>query len=277
MKDLPVHSLNNNDKSLTILPIAHSNSYNFTLKHRHTYYEIILFEKGGGIQLIDLKEYPVENYSCYIVHPQQIHLLNRAPGSMGRVIQFEEHILASSQLITLLEGRVWQGAGAIFFENNKNLFEEFSNLIDLFNNDSSKNSNERDRHLLQVLLFDLLNKSENDFSSNAADANFNNFLQLVNDNFRNQHSVQFYLRDLAISEKKLGTLSKSHMGISPLKVIHHRLLLEVKRLLLFNEDSHKEIAYTLGFDSPSSFSSFVKMKTGKTPSELQSELEGIHK
>ncbi|PCI98861.1 MAG: hypothetical protein COB15_05070 [Flavobacteriales bacterium] len=59
--------------------------------------------------------------------------------------------------------------------------------------------------------------------------------------------------------------------------MHHRLLLEAKRLLLFKEESHKEIAYALGFDSPSSFSSFIKMKTGKTPSDLQVELEVIHK
>jgi AraC family transcriptional activator of pobA len=67
------------------------------------------------------------------------------------------------------------------------------------------------------------------------------------------------------------------MGMSSLQVIHHRLVLEAKRLLLFGEESHKEIAYSLGFDSPASFSAFIKKKIGTTPSELQTQLEEIHK
>jgi len=264
---------------LIILPISHSNAYNFTKKHRHDYYEILFFEKGGGIQLIDLIEYPVESHSCYIVHPKQVHLLRRAPGSKGRLIQFREEAIVTPKLLTLLETRVWEGASAIFFEKNKDLFNSFTNMIDLFHSgsDTESHSNERDRHLLQVLLFDLLANPDIGPSSNAVDKYFNQFLQLVNDNFKEQHSVQFYLGTLGISEKKLGALTKTHLGMTPLKVIHHRLLLETKRLLLFIEQSQKEITYELGFDSPSSFSSFIKTNTGLTPSELQAAVEEIHK
>jgi len=264
---------------LIILPISHSNSYNFTKKHRHDYYEILFFEKGGGIQLIDLIEYPVESHSCYIVHPKQVHLLKRAPGSKGRLIQFRGEAIVAPKLLTLLETRVWEGVGAIFFEKNKDLFNSFTNMIDLFHSDSDteSHSNQRNRYLLQVLLFDLLANSEITSSSNAVDKDFNHFLQLVNDNYKDQHSVKFYLTTLGLSEKKLGAITKSHLGISPLKVIHQRLLLETKRLLLFMEQSHKEIAYELGFDSPSSFSSFIKTKTGQTPSALQAAVEEIHK
>jgi len=264
---------------LTILPISHSNTYNFTQKHRHDYYEILFFEKGGGIQLIDLIEYPVKSHSCYIVHPKQVHLLNRAPGSKGRLIQFRGEAIVAPKLLTLLETRVWEGVGAIFFEKNEELFSSFSKMMNLFNADSDteSNSNERDRHLLHVLLFDLLANPDIVPSSNTVDKHFNMFLQLVNDNFKEQHSVQFYLSALGMSEKKLGALTKKHLGITPLKVIHQRLLLETKRLLLFIEQTHKEIAYDLGFDSPSSFSSFIKTNTGLTPSELQNAVEEIHK
>jgi AraC family transcriptional regulator, transcriptional activator of pobA len=109
------------------------------------------------------------------------------------------------------------------------------------------------------------------------DADFNRFLQLVDAHFREQHSVQFYLNELNVSEKKLGALTKQHLGASPLQAIHQRLVLEIKRLLLFGEESHKEIAYSLGFDSPASFSAFVKKKTGMTPSELQTSVAEIQK
>jgi len=62
-----------------------------------------------------------------------------------------------------------------------------------------------------------------------------------------------------------------------LQVIHNRILLEAKRMLLFEEIAHKEIAFQLGFDSPASFSLFIKNKTGFTPSELNQQLVKIHK
>ncbi len=67
------------------------------------------------------------------------------------------------------------------------------------------------------------------------------------------------------------------MGLTPLQVIHKRILLEAKRQLVFEEKQHKEIAYNLGFDSPASFSAFVKKKTGLTASEIQDEVTNIHK
>ena len=49
-----------------------------------------------------------------------------------------------------------------------------------------------------------------------------------------------------------------------------------KRLLLFGDLTHKNIAYDLGFDSPSSFSAFIKKKTGFTPSEIQAQVNKSH-
>ena len=114
-------------------------------------------------------------------------------------------------------------------------------------------------------------------SGSPKDSDLNRFLHLVDVHFKEHHSVQFYLQELNISDKKLVALTKKYLGMSPLQAIHRRLVLEIKRMLLFGEESHKEIAYSLGFDSPASFSAFVKKRTKKTPSELQMAMEEIHK
>lgn len=80
-----------------------------------------------------------------------------------------------------------------------------------------------------------------------------------------------------LPKKKLAAVTGQFLGLSPLQVIHNRLLLEAKRLLLTGSVSHKEIAFVLGFDSPSSFSLFIKGKTGHSPSALLKELVQIHK
>lgn len=278
--ELPVHDLHaGRSAALYIRAISHRNEYDFTQKHRHSYFEILFFEKGGGVQLIDFQEFAVQDHSCYIVHPNQIHLLDRSPDSRGRLIQFRTESVISSKALIQLRERMWDGVGAIVFENDPTTFNRFGLLLDQFRAEdaSSKESTERDLHLLQVLLFDLLSNRASDTRTAQVDADFNRFLQLVDAHFREQHSVQFYLNELNISEKKLGALTKQHLGASPLQAIHQRLVLEVKRMLLFGQESHKEIAYSLGFDSPASFSAFVKKRTGQTPSELQTSVEGIQK
>jgi len=278
--DIPIHGLQaGGDTSLYIRAIAHSNEYDFTRKHRHSYYEILFFEKGGGRQLIDFEDLCVQDYSCYLVHPNQIHLLNRHPDSRGRLIQFLPGAVISAQLLVRLRERIWDSVSAAVYENDPVRSGAMSLLLDRFvaGHGTHTCDPERDLHLLQVLLFDLLEAIPDAPRPKPVDSDLNRFLQLVDGHFKHQHSVQFYLNALGLSEKRLGSLTKLHLGVSPLQAIHQRLLLEIRRSLLFAEDSHKEMAYALGFDSPSSFSAFVKNKTGMTPSELQASLGGIQK
>jgi AraC family transcriptional activator of pobA len=103
------------------------------------------------------------------------------------------------------------------------------------------------------------------------------FYLLIEAHYSENVGVQFYIDNLGTTEKKLAEATKKHTGLSPLQVIHNRVLLEAKRLMLFEDKTHKEIAYQLGFDSPASFSSFIKSKTGLAPLELTKQLAGIHK
>ena len=47
-RELPVHSLERDSATIQILPLDHTNPYDFKREHRHTYYEIMLIERGGG-------------------------------------------------------------------------------------------------------------------------------------------------------------------------------------------------------------------------------------
>ena len=48
---LPLHSLENDSMQINILPLDHSNPYDFKREHRHTYFEIMLIEKGLILKL----------------------------------------------------------------------------------------------------------------------------------------------------------------------------------------------------------------------------------
>lgn len=277
---LPVHSLEA-EQIIHVRPIEYKNPYDFTREHRHTYFEIMFFDVGGGLQLIDFERIPAHANSCYIIFPQQIHLLKRNDAT-GTVVQFTEEIIPSVQVRNRLRQVLFGEKSAIIFENSPAKMEEFRPLLQLLKNASDKNtkaSNDIALNLLQALLLQLV-ENRDDTSTVAASEEQKllfNFQQLLEEQFTYNHSVSEYVKRIGGTEKKLAAATKKYTGLSPLQVIHNRVLLEAKRILLFEDTSHKEIAFRLGFDSPASFSQFIKNKTGYSPSELSTHLVDIHK
>ena len=275
---LPTHDLPTKSKPIALEKIAYSNAYDFTKKHRHRYFELLFFEKGGGSQLIDFEEYIVQDHSCYIVLPNQIHLLKRNPKSHGFLLQFYSASLSSKEILRFLQTRGWNKLSGLVFENDKDQFYYYKQLCAYIANTDEHNnfSMEKDRHIIQACLFSLFSKESKTKVLDGSQSVVHAFLNSVEENFTTQQTVKFYMKAIGTHEKKLMEATKKHLGMTPLKVIHARILLEAKRLLVFDDRSQKEITYILGFDSPSSFSAFIKAKTGNTVSQLQTTLVGIH-
>jgi AraC family transcriptional regulator, transcriptional activator of pobA len=281
VSSLPVHSLETTEQIIHVRPIEYNNPYDFTREHRHDYFEILFFDTGGGEQLIDFVQHPVVANSCYIVFPQQIHLLKRN-NATGTLVQFGEEIIPSAQIKNLLRQVLFGEKSAIIFENSVEKIEEFKSLLTLIQHASergTKVSNDSALHLLQALLLQLVeNRDAHSTGTVAEDQQLLfHFQQLLEEQYTHNHSVQEYVNLTGTTEKKLAAATKKYTGLSPLQVIHNRVLLEAKRILLFEDTSHKEIAFRLGFDSPASFSQFIKNKTGYSPSELSTHLVDIHK
>ena len=278
---LPIHSLSDESKQINILPLDHTNPYDFKREHRHTYFEIMLIENGGCNQLIDFKNYQGNDFSCYIICPQQIHLMNRNDAT-GTVIQFTEYRINSPELRAGLRQLAFYENAAIVFEKQKEFFNELKIILSVLSNYLSKNNatnNSLVTHLLEAFVSLVLENSclNTDSKKHLDKKLLIDFYQLLEMNYSNNVGVQFYIEQLNTTEKKLSETSKKYSGLSPLQVIHTRILLEAKRMLLFEDSTHKEMAYSLGFDSPASFSSFIKSKTGLSPSELSIQLAEIHK
>ncbi|MNY51386.1 Helix-turn-helix domain protein [compost metagenome] len=79
-----------------------------------------------------------------------------------------------------------------------------------------------------------------------------------------------------ITTKKLNAITKKHCGETAIQTIHHRILMEIKRQLMFSDLAHKEIAFDLGFNSPSALNKFVRSKLKETPTQLQQELSQMY-
>ena len=70
---------------------------------------------------------------------------------------------------------------------------------------------------------------------------------------------------MSISAKKLNLITSKIYGKKPKSIIDDRVLLEVKRQLVYTNDSIKEIAYSLGFEELTNFIKYYSKHTGETP------------
>lgn len=266
--DIPIHNLNTS-YSINIEKISHTNSYDFNTVHKHNYFEILFFERGGGYQLIDFNKIPIKNNSCYIVKPKQLHLVKRNADADGLLIQFTPETLFNTSF-SLLKSFI---KSEVVFEEDMKLSNHFFSQLENILSIQLSNSffyKEKTIHLLSSLLYTL--EEQNVQLKNEKLSTLTvDFIGLVEENV-NALTVAGYAEKLNVSSKKLTKTVRSELNSTPLKYIHSVLILNIKRDLAFKQLTHKEIAYNYNFDNPSNFSIFVKKHTGFTPTELQKQL-----
>ncbi|CAM1351504.1 MULTISPECIES: AraC family transcriptional regulator [Tenacibaculum] len=270
---IPLHNIKD-EFTINIEPISHKNTYDYNVVHRHNYYEIMFFVKGGGYQLIDFDKVPIVDNSCYLIKPRQVHLVKREEEADGFLIQFFNTSIFSEEVSSLLTLQ-YHSDIKVIFENDKLLINKGISFLNLIRNITKEESvflKQKSIHLLSTLLYELeectIKKGK---FKNTNDRSLIKFTELVNLNL-NTKTVNEYAEKLNITSKKLTDIVKNKYGITPLKFIHNAVLLEIKRDLMFKDTNLKEISYNYNFDSPSNFSLFVKKNTGLSPTDLQKEL-----
>jgi len=93
---------------------------------------------------------------------------------------------------------------------------------------------------------------------------------LVEQHFREKHTVADYAKLLNKSPKTLSNLFGKLNDKTPLQLIQNRIMLEVRRLLRYTERPVSEVGYEVGFNDIQSFSRFFKKNEGVSPSEFRS-------
>lgn len=82
-------------------------------------------------------------------------------------------------------------------------------------------------------------------------------------------TIQEIAQELGISYSSFRKLFKEHTGFAPGLYQQNLKLQRAKELLSTTDDSIKEIAYRLNFESPDYFSSKFKSQTGMKPSDFR--------
>ncbi|PHR46006.1 MAG: hypothetical protein COA32_12235 [Fluviicola sp.] len=272
---IPIHELQSPRlKNIRVAELEEQLHYNTSELHRHNYFELFIFEKGGGDHLIDFDSFPVRERSIHIVAPGKVHQMKRSPKSRGYVIHFDESIASGNN--TIMDFLFDQ----ICFDNEEmspyynfdsataTRITQTAKLIwEDFNSDNELKGEFLKNHLFLLCILCMRSISSIHSTNSKNQDVYQNFRRSLRKNFREMKKVKDYAAELNISEKKLNEIVSSKSGHSCSQIIYNQIILEAKRLLRTNI-STKETAYSLSFDDPGHFSKFFKNQTGVSPSDF---------
>ncbi len=91
------------------------------------------------------------------------------------------------------------------------------------------------------------------------------FRELIEQRYREHPPLEVYARDLGVSVTQLRNACLKSAGAPPLRLIHERLMLEARRLLIYTSLTVAQVAYSLGYDDPAHFSRGFTQHAGCSP------------
>lgn len=100
----------------------------------------------------------------------------------------------------------------------------------------------------------------------------NQFMVLLQKNYKTQKQVNYYAKRLNITPKQLLRSIQKNTGKTTKEVIIDKIIQESLRLLSYSPHIISEISCELGFKNESNFSLFFKKHYGKSPSEFRQTL-----
>lgn len=254
----------------------HKNLY---FPHKHSFYHLVLFTKGGGTHSIDFKTFDVLPNQIYFMVPGQVHSWDFEGEVDGYVIHFSPAFFQSFLLKNdyleqfpffsgVIDDPVINIQPIVLQQKIRGLFEDIIT--------ESENAGPMDADITRALLlqiFILLSRTNlKNVQSSLPNYNYTllkNFQKLIEKNFATLKLPKDYAQLLYITPNHLNAVCNDMLGISAGEVIRNRVLLEAKRLLINLDQGVAEIAYSLNFADNSYFSKFFKKYAGITPEEFR--------
>ncbi|ASK29271.1 AraC family transcriptional regulator [Chryseobacterium sp. T16E-39] len=212
---------------------------------------------------------------------QYLDLQNMECGS-GYLLIFHPDFLLKHPLASTITGY-----GFFSYAVNEALHlsaDEENDLIEILQK-IDKECQHIDRHTQEIILsqIDLLLNYSNRFYERQFITRRNSnhqllikFERFVNDYFDHEQSadqglltVHLIAEAMNLSPNYLSDLLRIHTGQNTQQHIHEKLIAKAKEKLSTTNLSVSEIAYTLGFEHPQSFSTLFKKKTNMAPMEFR--------
>ncbi len=240
--------------------------------HFHDFEELIIVSEGSLTHYIDFKvEVVTGPFACYI-SMGKMHRLEPHKDLRGWVINYKTEFIPDSKLSFY--------SNFFTFTNipldSGPCLNRFTDLCRIINSEYQLVPVDYPtlRHLVNGLIsmFDAQRNRniplENELKLSQV-SSFNNFLVILEENFRNDAGVTFYAGKMNMSERNLNLICRNNFRMSVSEIIETRKLIEAKRMLMYSDKTVSEIGYALGYNEKSYFTRVFHARMEITPSRYR--------
>ncbi|MCY1634122.1 AraC family transcriptional regulator [Marinifilum sp. D737] len=278
---IPKYNFNNKSTKLglEIVPLErilkHSHESNHK-PHRLNFYQILIIKKGVGVHEVDFEKIAYSEHTVI-------------PIAMGQVQRFSDNEQLDGYAVLFTPDFLIKGGidyqylydYTIFTHSikpvsnfaNKEVYTLLNEMIAEQNKKQLFDTAEYQRNLLKNFLIQI-ERNKREHVDIVCDDSFNlyiRFKKALEDNISYKFRVTDICDQLNVSAKQLNAAVKLFAHSNAKQFIDARILLEIKRLLVYSNLSIKEIAYEIGFDDPTNFTKYFKARVNMLPSEYQKQ------
>lgn len=217
-------------------------------------YELEYFFEGGGISVLNGKEYPIKSGYVLFSKPSDIRF-SRLPFKC----KFIHFTVSDPSLLAAL-----MSYNSVFqILNTKKTENDFNSISALF-----YSANPFDNITAAAKLVALLHRLNEDGSQKSLNT-AHTVKQYIDDNYKEELTAQSIADLCSISVSYLHKLFKESFGITVGEYLTACRITAARDLLTNTNQSLNEIAFNCGFSSQSYFSDCFKRKTGLSPKKFR--------
>lgn len=242
---------------------------------RKDFFEIVWLQNEFALHAIREEENPGRGDWIYLIPPYRVHQLNKA-GKKGILLSFKRDFLNEEDKEFYLDiFKIFniQGEFSCLPLTGENI-AELGKIYQLLEEEYREQHNNFSilKALLKVFLLKLIRIKEHVFTTQDVNQKrVYEFMMLLEENYRQERTTDFYAGELHLSSKRLNQILKEKLDKTVMQLIHDRIILEAKRKIIHSENTLKEIAYDLHFTDRPYFSRFFKKQTGVSPEDFQKQ------
>lgn len=288
-KHIPVYSLDNFDREqkkgvLYQVEVFDANRhFEVQYPHKHDFYEILFLTSGSGVHIIDNNRYRIEPPCLFFLSPGQAHKLELSHDIGGFIFLFtsEFYLLDQKNKNRLLEFPFFftleQNNPPILLKNQQDiafLSELFQRGCHEMGKANGLRSEEIIRSILDLILLNcdqLYPKKNTLVVTSKGNILVKNFLQLIEENYHKNLSVNQYADRLSITPNHLTQVVKGIMGKTSVQLLKEKTITEIKRMLQHSDLTITQIADLMHFPDQSYFSKYFRKETGLSPGEYRTK------
>lgn len=240
--------------------------------HFHDYEELIIVTEGSLEHYIDFQLETVKAPFASYISLGKMHKIVPHEDFRGWVINYQNEFIPDSKLNFYSN-----------FFNSANIpisaegcTKSFINLCNIINVEYNRDN--PDLTTIRHLTLGLISMVEAERKRNMPVENkikttqiitFNNFLKILEENYRRDEGVSFYAEKMNMSERNLNIICKNNFQKSVSEIIETRKLIEAKNQLIHSDKSVSEIGYDLGYNEKSYFTRVFHNKLSVTPTQFR--------